>query len=89
MTPPMPEPDRPAFEVRVAGSAIAPLAAADVVEIDVHEEVGRHGRCSLLVQNWNADTRTTPCGLARNSSTEARARSSATATSTATTAATT
>ncbi|GAA4717873.1 phage baseplate assembly protein V [Nocardioides conyzicola] len=52
------EPDRPAFEVRVAGSAIAPLDAADVVEIDVHEEVGRHGRCTLLVQNWNADTRT-------------------------------
>jgi len=51
------QPDRPAFEVTVAGSALAPLAAADVVEIDVHEEIGRHGRCTLLVQNWDADHR--------------------------------
>ncbi len=36
---------------------LAPLVAADVVEIDVHEEVGRHARCTLLVQNWDADTR--------------------------------
>jgi phage protein D len=50
--------DRPAFEVRVAGAALAPLVAADVVELDVSEEVGRHGRCTLLVQNWDADTRT-------------------------------
>ncbi|MBO3741811.1 phage baseplate assembly protein V [Actinoplanes flavus] len=49
--------DRPAFEVRVAGSPLEPLAAADVVEIDVHEEVGRHGRLTLLVQNWDADRR--------------------------------
>ena len=49
------QPDRPAFEVTVAGNTLAPLAAADVVEIDVHEEVGRHGRCTLLVQNWDAD----------------------------------
>lgn len=53
-----PTPDRPAFEVRVDGAAVDPLVAADVVEIDVHEEVGRHGRCTLLVQNWNPDTRT-------------------------------
>lgn len=52
------EPDRPAFEVRVDGAAIEPIVAADVIEIDVHEEVGRHGRCTLLVQNWDADTRT-------------------------------
>jgi phage protein D len=50
--------DRPAFEVRVAGAALAPLVAADVVELDVSEEVGRHGRLTLLVQNWDADTRT-------------------------------
>lgn len=52
-----PEPDRPAFEVRVDGAAVDPGVAADVIEIDVHEEVGRHGRCSLLVQNWDADNR--------------------------------
>ena len=51
-------PDRPAFEVRVAGTPLEALVAADVVELDVHEEVGRHGRLSLLVQNWDADTRT-------------------------------
>jgi uncharacterized protein involved in type VI secretion and phage assembly len=51
------QPDRPAFEVRVAGSPLEPLVAADVVTVDVHEEVGRHGRLTLLVQNWDADTR--------------------------------
>jgi phage protein D len=51
------ERDQPAFEVRVAGTALAPLVAADVVELDVHEEVGRHGRLTLLVQNWDADNR--------------------------------
>jgi phage protein D len=51
------ERDRPAFEVRIAGTALAPLVAADVVELDVHEEVGRHGRLTLLVQNWDADNR--------------------------------
>ena len=50
--------DRPAFEVRVAGTAVTPQIAADVVEIDVHEEVCRHGRLTLLLQNWDADTRT-------------------------------
>ncbi len=51
------QPDRPAFEVTVAGRAIEPLVAADVIGIDVHEEVGRHGICTLLVQNWDADHR--------------------------------
>lgn len=51
-------PDRPEFEVRTGGTALAPLMQRDVVEIDVSEEVGRHGRLSLLVQNWDADTRT-------------------------------
>jgi uncharacterized protein involved in type VI secretion and phage assembly len=51
------ERDRPAFEVRVRDTALEPLVAADVVEIDVHEEVGRHGRLSLVVQNWDADAR--------------------------------
>ena len=50
-------PDRPEYEVRVAGAAVEPLVQRDVVEIDVAEEVGRHGRLSLLVQNWDADSR--------------------------------
>lgn len=49
--------DRPAFEVRVRDTALEPLVSADVVEIDIHEEVGRHGRLSLVVQNWDADER--------------------------------
>lgn len=51
-------PDRPEFEVRVAGAAVEPLVQRDVVEIDVAEEVGKHGRLSLLVQNWDPDSRT-------------------------------
>lgn len=50
-------PDRPEFEVTVDGTKLVPLTAADVVEIDIHEEVGKHGRCTLLVQNWDADNR--------------------------------
>lgn len=51
-------PDRPEFEVRVAGTAVEPLVQRDVVGIDVAEEVGKHGRLSLLVQNWDPDSRT-------------------------------
>lgn len=51
-------PDRPEFEVRVGGTAVPPLVQRDVVEIDVAEEVGRHGRLALLLQNWDPDTRT-------------------------------
>jgi uncharacterized protein involved in type VI secretion and phage assembly len=50
-------PDRPEFEVRVGGTAVAPLVQRDVVEIDIAEEVGRHGRLALLLQNWDPDTR--------------------------------
>lgn len=49
--------DRPSFEVRVDGTALEPLVAADVVDVDLHEEVGRHARLTLLVQNWDADQR--------------------------------
>lgn len=52
------QPDRPAFEITVDGSVLERIVFADVVEIDVHEEIGRHGRCALLVQNWDADERT-------------------------------
>jgi phage protein D len=56
-TSPTTQRDRPAFEVRVGGTALEPLVAADVVEVEVHEEIGRHGRLTLLVQNWDADQR--------------------------------
>jgi phage protein D len=49
--------DRPELELRVAGRRVEPRLAADVVEVDVTEEVYRHARCSLLVQNWKADSR--------------------------------
>lgn len=52
------QPDRPNLEITVGGTALEPLVEADVIEVDVHEEVGRHGRCTLLVQNWDADQRT-------------------------------
>jgi phage protein D/phage baseplate assembly protein gpV len=48
---------RPDFELRIGGSAVEPRLAHDVVEIDVSDEVNRHGRCSLLIQNWDADRR--------------------------------
>lgn len=50
-------PDRPEYEVRLKGEPAAPKVQRDVVEIDVHEEVGKHGRLALLLQNWNPDTR--------------------------------
>lgn len=53
----MAETDLPAFEVKVKGAKLEPLTAADVLEVDVHEEVNKHGRLTLLVQNWNADER--------------------------------
>ena len=53
----MAETDLPAFEVKVKGEKLTPLTAADVLEVDVHEEVNKHGRLTLLVQNWNADER--------------------------------
>ena len=50
-------PDRPEFEIRVGGTAVDAQMSTDVMEIDVAEEIGRHGRLTLLVQNWDADTR--------------------------------
>ena len=46
---------RPDFELRIGGSTVEPRLAQDVIEIDVHEEVNRHGRCSLLLLNWDTD----------------------------------
>lgn len=49
--------DRPAFVIKAGGATLDPPVAADVIEIEVHEEVGRHGRLTLLIQNWDADQR--------------------------------
>ncbi|MCD4536376.1 phage baseplate assembly protein V [Nocardioides sp. cx-169] len=49
--------DRPEVEVRIGGRPAEPRLADDVVEVDVTEEVDRHGRCVLLVQNWDPDKR--------------------------------
>jgi phage protein D/phage baseplate assembly protein gpV len=48
-------PDRPEFEISVDGAVLEPLVQHDVVEVDLSEEVGRHARLTLLVQNWDAD----------------------------------
>lgn len=50
-------PDRPEVEIRAGGSPVEARVQADVVEVDVAEEVNRHARCVLLVQNWDPDTR--------------------------------
>jgi len=58
MTGPAADQDRPEFEVRVDSQALERPVHRDVVEIDVHEEVNKHGRLTLLMQNWDQDTRT-------------------------------
>ena len=49
--------DRPAVEVRIGGQPVEPRLAQDVIEVDVSEEVNKHARCTLLVQNWDPDQR--------------------------------
>jgi phage protein D/phage baseplate assembly protein gpV len=48
-------PDRPEVVIKVDGTEVEPLIRLDVLEVDVTEEVGRHGRVSLLLRNWDAD----------------------------------
>lgn len=48
---------RPDLAIKLGGSPVAPAVRADVLEVDVSEEVGRHGRATLLLRNWRADTR--------------------------------
>ncbi|WP_326642251.1 phage baseplate assembly protein V [Streptosporangium sp. NBC_01755] len=50
-------PDRPDFVLRLDGRDAPASLALDVLEIDVSEEVNRHGRAALLLRNWDADTR--------------------------------
>lgn len=46
-------PDRPEIQVRVAGEELEPTARLDVLEVDVTEEINRHGRATLLLRNWD------------------------------------
>lgn len=49
-------PDRPAFLLKVGGAAVDPAVADDVLLVDVHEEIGRLARATVLLQNWKDDT---------------------------------
>jgi phage protein D/phage baseplate assembly protein gpV len=49
-------PDSPAFALKVAGAAVERAVADDVLLIDVHEEIGKLARATVLVQNWKDDT---------------------------------
>ncbi|MFI9550367.1 phage baseplate assembly protein V [Nonomuraea endophytica] len=56
MTTPFPVdgmPDRPDFALRLNGRDAPAALAMDVLEIDVSEEVNRHGRAALLLRNWD------------------------------------
>jgi len=50
-------PDRPEIGVSIDGQALERAVVRDVMEVDVHEEINRHARLSLLVQNWDSDKR--------------------------------
>lgn len=46
-------PDLPDFAVKVDGSLLERVDRDDVLRIDVHEEVGKLVRATLLVRNWD------------------------------------
>jgi uncharacterized protein involved in type VI secretion and phage assembly len=48
-------PDRPDFAIEVDGTALDREQHDHVVRVDVHEEVGKLARASLLVRNWDDD----------------------------------
>jgi Rhs element Vgr protein len=51
---PLPQtPDLPEFAVKLDGTALERVARDDVLRIDVHEEVGKLARATLLVRNWD------------------------------------
>lgn len=45
------------FGLTVGGREADAVLRLDVLALDVAEEVGRHGRASLLLSNWDPDTR--------------------------------
>jgi len=50
-------PDRPEIGVSVDNQVLERSVVRDVMEVDIHEEINRHARLSLLVQNWDSDNR--------------------------------
>jgi Rhs element Vgr protein len=50
---PVENPDLPDFAVKIDGAALERLVRDDVLRIDVHEEVGKLARASLLLRNWD------------------------------------
>ena len=51
----MPAYDLPEFAVKVGGAELAPAVRDDVLRIEVHEEVGKLARTSILLRNWDDD----------------------------------
>src|SRR5206468_3219605 len=49
-------PDLPEFAVKVDGTEVAEAVRNDVLRLDVHEEVGKLARASILLRNWDDDT---------------------------------
>jgi Rhs element Vgr protein len=49
-------PDLPEFAVLVGGAELPEAVRNDVLRIDVHEEVGKLARTSILLRNWSDDT---------------------------------
>lgn len=47
--------DGPRFALKVDGGEVEASVADDVLLIDVHEEIGRLARATVLLQNWNDD----------------------------------
>lgn len=48
--------DLPEFAVKVGGAELAPAVRDDVLRVDVHEEVGKLARASILLRNWDDET---------------------------------
>jgi phage protein D len=55
---PVEQPGPPAFAVKVDGQALEQVDRERIVRLDVHEEVGKLARASLLVRHWD-DTQNT------------------------------
>lgn len=47
--------DLPAFAILLGGTELEPEVHADVLRVEVHEEVGHLARATFLVRNWNDD----------------------------------
>jgi Rhs element Vgr protein len=47
--------DQPGFTIKVDGTALTPELAGQVIRIDVHEEIGRLARATVLIHNWDSE----------------------------------